>query len=222
MSLIQHNLRNFLHHETSRYLSQQVGLSHPIFLSTLDTAFAFLPRLVERADTFNYYALANIFTRNGRETNTPEKIISTIQLGQRHEAITDARNLLNILLRDEQEYFHRLISEKYAINMKQAEQVVFIAAVFVNVILGQLMINNKMNMRAITRAIKAEANDLNEKMSADMRELTRKLSSGNTAIDESKVFRGERKNNNMLYAGLFAGLIIILSVIFKACTGTMH
>lgn len=222
MNLIQNNLRILLRQETISFLTQQVGISKTIFLPALDTSFAFLLRLIERADTFNYYELANIFTRNGRETNTPEKIIATMQSGQRHEAIIDARNLLNIILRDEQEYFQRLISEKYALSTKQSEQLVFISAVLANVILGQLMINNKMNMRAITRSIKAEANDLNEKMSADMRELNRKLSNGNVMIDETKVFRGETKNNNMLYAGLFTGFIILLSVLFKACTGSLH
>ncbi|MGI9191406.1 MAG: hypothetical protein ACR2IL_04735 [Chitinophagaceae bacterium] len=222
MNLIQNNLRILLRQETISFLTQQVGISKTIFLPALDTSFAFLIRLIERADTFNYYELANIFTRNGRETNTPEKIIAAMQSGQRHEAIIDARNLLNIILRDEQEYFQRLISEKYALSPKQSEQLVFISAVLANVILGQLMINDKMNMRAITRSIKAEANDLNEKMSADMRELNRKLSNGNVMIDETKVFRGENKNNKMLYAGLFAGFIILLSVLFKACTGSLH
>lgn len=222
MSLIQHNLNSILNQETTRFLVQQTGIAQPEFIPAVESATAFLLRLIERSDTFNYYELANIFTRNGRESNTPERIISAMQLGNRHDAITDARNLLNIILRDDQENLHALISSKCQISAKQAEQVVFVGAVLVNILLGQLMINHKMNMRAITRNIKAESSDINEKMSADMRELARKLTNGNMLIDEKKPLRDEKKNNSALYAGMFAGFIILLSVIYKACSGSIH
>ena len=222
MSLIQHNLDAILNQETIRFLVQQTGIPKSEFVPAVETATSFLLRLVERSDTFNYYELANIFTRNGRESNTPERIITAMQMGSRHDAITDARNLLNIILRDDQENLHALVSGKCQINTKQAEQVVFIGAVLVNILLGQFMINHKMNMRAITRTIKAESNDINEKMSADMRELARKLTNGNMLIDEKKPLRDEKKNNSALYAGLFAGFIILLSVIYKACSGSIH
>lgn len=218
MDSLQNNLIKLINQDTVSYLSQRTGIQKNSLVPAIETVVSFLLRLVERADTFNYYELASIFTRNGRETNTPDKIIAAIKIGHKHDALSDARKLLNLVLRDQQETFHHYLSNQHAISKSQAEQVVFIGAVLTNVLLGHCMIIDKMNMRAITRSIKSEAAELSEKMTPEMKQLNRQLTTRNMIIDENKPLREEPKNNSVLYAGLFAGLLIIIAIIYKACS----
>lgn len=222
MDSLLNNLTKLLNRDTISYLSQEVGVSRNQLEPAIETVVAFLCRLIERADTFNYYELASIFTRNGRDTNTPDKIIAAIKSGHKHEALSDARKLLNVLIRDDQENFHSMLSKQHGLTKNQSEQIVFIGAVLTNVLLGYCMISQKMNMRAITRNIKAEAIDLSAKMTIEMKELNRQLTTQNMIIDENKPLRVEPKNNSVLYAGLFAGLLILISILYKSCSGTVH
>lgn len=222
MNSLLNNLSQLLNRSTVDFLSQRIGVTRSQMIPAIESVVSFLFRLVERADSFNYYELASIFTRNGRDTNTPDKIIEAIKLGHKHEALSDARKLLNVLLHDNRENFESLLSKQHGLTNNQAEQIVFIGAVFTNVLLGHSMITEKMNMRAITRNIKSEAVMLSEKMTIEMKELNRQLTTQNMMIDESKPLRVEPKNNTMLYASLFAGLLILISVLYKACSGTMH
>lgn len=115
-----------------------------------------------------------------------------------------------------------MLSKQHGLTKNQSEQIVFIGAVLTNVLLGYCMISQKMNMRAITRNIKAEAIDLSAKMTIEMKELNRQLTTQNMIIDENKPLRVEPKNNSVLYAGLFAGLLILISILYKSCSGTVH
>jgi hypothetical protein len=222
MDSLLNNLTKLLNRETIDFLSQRIGVSRNQMVPAIESVVSFLFRLVERADTFNYYELASIFTRNGRDTNTPDKIIAAIKLGNKHEALSDARKLLNVLLRDDQETFQSMLLKQHSLTNNQAEEIIFIGAVLTNVLLGYCMITQKMNMRAITRNIKSEAVALSDKMTIEMKELNRQLTTKNMMIDETKPLREEPQNNTMLYAGLFAGLLILISVLYKACSGTMH
>lgn len=219
---LQNSLTKLLNQETISFLAQRTGLSRNQLVPAIESVTAFLFRLVERADTFNYYELASIFTRNGRDSNTTDKIMLSIKAGHKHNALSDARKLLNLVIRDQQEVFHELLAKQHNISKNQAEQVIFIGAVFTNVILGYCMITNKMNMRAITRHIKSEAYELSEKMSVEMKEFNRQLTNQNMMIDERKPLREEPKNDTVMYAGIFAGILIFISILYKACTGSIH
>lgn len=222
MDSLLNNLSKLLNRSTVDFLSQRIGVSRSQMTPAIESVVSFLLRLVERSDSFDYYELAGIFTRNGRNTNTPDKIIEAIKLGHKHEALSDARKLLNVLLHDDRETLVRMLSKQHSLTNNQAEQIVFIGAVFTNVLLGYCMISEKMNMRAITRNIKSEAVMLSDKMTIEMKELNRQLTNQNLMIDEKKPLREEPQNNTMLYAGLFTGLLILISVLYKACSGTMH
>lgn len=219
---LQYNLVQLLNQETTSFLKQRLNIHSNQLISSVETSVSFLLRLVERADSFNYYELASLFTRNGRDTNTPEKIINSIKAGHKHEALSDARKLLNMLLRDQQETFQKLLAKQQGLTKNQSEEVLFIAAILTNVLLGYCMITNKMNMRAITRHIKSEAIELSEKMTIEMKQLNRELTLNNLMIDENKPLRVEQKSNSVLYAGFFAGFLIISSILYKACSGTVH
>ena len=201
---------------------KQTGISQNELIPALETVTAFLFRLIERADTFNYAELASVFTRNGRETNTTEEIMAAIKAGNKHSALSDGRKLLTLLLRDQQDLFQEMLAKQHRLSNSDSEQVIFIGAVLTNVILGHCMISNKMNMRAITRHIKLEAIALSDKMTTELKELNRQLTTQNSMIDERKLLSEEKKNNSVLYAGVFAGLLIFISILYKACSGTVH
>ncbi len=219
---LNNSLIKLLNQETVSFLVQRTGVNRNQLVPAIESVTAFLLRLIERADTFNYSELASIFTRNGRDTNTTDKIMVAIKAGHKHNALSDARKLLNLVIRDQQEVFHDMLAKQHNISKNQAEQVIFIGAVLTNVILGHCMITNKMNMRAITRHIKSEAYDLSEKMSIDMKDLNRQLTNQNVFIDERKSLQEEPQNNSVMYAGIFAGILIFISVLYKACTGSFH
>ena len=219
---LYNSLFKLLNQETVSFLTQRTGVVRNQLVPAIESVTAFLLRLIERADTFNYSELASIFTRNGRDTNTPEKIIIAIKAGQKHSALSDARKLINLVLRDQQEVFQDMLATQHSISKNQAEEVIFVGAVLTNVILGHCMITNKMNMRAITRHIRLESTTISEKMSSEMREFNRLLTSENMLIDERKMLREEPKNNSVLYAGFFAGILIVISILYKACSGTLH
>lgn len=219
---LNNSLIKLLNQETVSFLAQRTGVNRNQLVPAIESVTAFLLRLIERADTFNYSELASIFTRNGRDTNTTDKIMLAIKDGQKHSALSDARKLINLVLRDQQEVFHDMLAKQHAISKNQAEEVIFVGAVLINVILGHCMITNKMNMRAITRHIRLESATISEKMSAEMREFNRQLTSENMLIDERKPLREEPKNNSVLYAGIFAGILIVISILYKACSGTLH
>lgn len=201
---------------------KRTDISQIQLIPAIESVTAFLFRLIERADTFNYSELASIFTRNGRDTNTAEKIMMAIKAGHKHSALSDARKLLNLLLRDKQETFRDMLAKQHNLSKRDAEQIIFIGAVLTNVILGYCMITDKMNMRAITRHIKLEATSLSDKMSSELKEFNRELTNQNMMIDERKPLREEEKSNSVLYTGIFAGFLIFVSILYKACSGTIH